>query len=217
MPGNAVDCPCQDAPEILDERHKIMSDDNSGEAGYNMIMMAFEMAVDEIHTISGNPTPRTLQDVDSSTCCVCNLRGHYARDCRRNGGSGKSTAGARYGTARGFKMNDDPKDRDPKWREWRASSQREYASKRGAQQRNQGGFKPRSTDSRQKSGKFGTHAQRLRTGHASTPVLNRYQMLRQCNVRLASIAEDLDLLQETDGAMEDEYNEHNDFSQFMTA
>jgi hypothetical protein len=213
-PGDSVDCPCQDVPEILDEHHEIMSDDNSGPEGYNMMMMAFEMAVDELYTISGTPNPRTrFQDIPTSICCVCSQAGHYARDCRRNGGSGTSIAGARYGTAKGFKLGDNANDRDPKWREWRARAQREYAAKRDMPQRGQAGFNPRSAGARQNSGKFGTHAKRLRTGHADTPILNRYQMLRQCNVRLAGIAEELELLHKTDEAKDDE---STDFSQFMT-
>ena len=151
---------------------------------------------DHLYSLSGETPPaRGLKDPDKEMCVGCDKSGHFIRDCPLDGGEGSSKAGQRYGTARGFKLGDRVEDRNPKWAQWREKANREY----GDQQRTNKPAQQTHRSNNTAVGKFGTHARRLRTGHATAPTVNRYQMLRQYNILLAEQAEKLGLRDAKEG------------------
>jgi hypothetical protein len=182
---SGISCPCHEAPHLLDEDDPLlMSCDDT------YVDAVFLEISDHLYSLSGETPPaRGQKDPDKEMCVGCGKSGHFIRDCPSDGGGGTSKAGQRYGTARGFKLGDRVEERNPKWAQWREKANREYGEKQRTS-------KPQRTPPRNGGiavGKFGTHARRLRTGHATSPTVNRYQLLRQYNVFLAEQAEKLGL------------------------
>jgi hypothetical protein len=175
-------CPCCDVPEFISEN--IFSALDVAEAD---VISCFHENLDEFHVLTGQQ-PRTPADPTQTKCAICEELGHFARDCPEEGGSGESTPGARFGSARGFKRGDDPKDRNPKYLAWRKTAQQLYAAKRP------NSAQMRAKQPRGSGGKFATHARRIRTGHADQPVDNKYQTIRRLNVLLADEAEELGVI-----------------------
>ena len=114
--------------------------------------------------------------VIDSTCRHCGLKGHFVRDCTKLGGTGHSTLGARYGSAKGFKEGDDPSLQPKAYKDARAKRLRKVAAIRSTvTSASNGNQRPRSRlPSKRQGGKFATHARRLRTGHATNPPTPRY-------------------------------------------
>jgi len=157
---------------------------------------------DELYYIAGTEGPTQLLNPDTQDCVVCEEPGHYARDCPKQGGTGKSIPGQRFGSAAGFRKGDDPSKRHPNWTKFREKTQRDYAARPKQPFR-----KPNSGGSG--SGKFGTYARRLRNGKADAPTPQRYQAIRQMNMTLQAEAEKLGLLE--DVLNHDEVNMMTDY------
>jgi hypothetical protein len=176
-------CLCQKVTQWIDENNPAIKEN------LRTANRAAKNVRDEFYFLSGTKAPVQLSNPDTQDCVVCEQAGHFARDCPEQNGCGKSIPGQRFGTADGFKKDDDPAKRHPNWVKFREKTQREYAARTKQPFR-----KPNSGGSG--SGKFGTYARRLKNGKADAPTPQRYQALRQLNILLQAEAENLGLLED---------------------
>jgi hypothetical protein len=178
LEGSNDCCLCSVCPEY------IAADESMDLSAFRAHAAGQAVAIlDSFHVMSGQ-APRTPIDPKQAVCWCCGQSGHFGRDCPRKGGTGKSIAGSRIGTAVGWRQGDDPEQRDPKY--WDFQRQMQEVRKAAKAK----GFRPRASGSGT-GGKFATHARRLRTGHATVPLTSHYQVIRQINLLLAAEEEQL--------------------------
>ena len=136
-------------------------------------------------TYDREPPPSGRLDPALSICFICNKVGHFGKDCREIGGRGSSVKGERYGSAPGFKKGDDPALRDPRYVEWVLKRKAAFNKARSESLRRN----PRNSG--RLKGKMKTHARRLKTGKATNPPKSHYQIVRQLNLLLTDLDDDL--------------------------
>ena len=177
-------CPCSNAIQFLNVQDTCTDKELLG---------AFNDVLDELHVLTQQPT-QTPADPSKSVCVFCQKYGHYVRDCPSlEHGSGISTPGQRFGSAKGFRQGDDPADRPLEYTAWRQEARRLYDEKRRASANTGYASKPRSQGSTSTAG-VNTHAKLLRKSHATHPVESRYQTIQRLNVLLSDEAQLLNLI-----------------------